>query len=40
MSEAPKPDRLLDVVDLRVHFALDQGTVRAVDGVSYHVDNR
>jgi oligopeptide/dipeptide ABC transporter ATP-binding protein len=26
---------LLEVRDLRVHFPLDQGTVRAVDGVSY-----
>ena len=40
MSEQPKRDRLLEVIDLRVHFALDQGTVRAVDGVSFHVDNR
>ena len=30
--------RLLDVTDLKVHFALDEGTVRAVDGVSFHVN--
>ena len=28
---------LLDVRDLRVHFELDQGTVHAVDGLSYSV---
>jgi peptide/nickel transport system ATP-binding protein len=27
--------RLLEVRDLRVHFPLDEGTVRAVDGLSY-----
>jgi peptide/nickel transport system ATP-binding protein len=31
-------NRLLDVTDLKVHFALDEGTVRAVDGVSFHVE--
>ena len=29
---------MLEVVDLKVHFHLGQGTVRAVDGVSFHVD--
>jgi oligopeptide/dipeptide ABC transporter ATP-binding protein len=29
------PDLLLEVRDLRVHFPLDEGLVRAVDGVSY-----
>jgi peptide/nickel transport system ATP-binding protein len=28
----------LDVQDLRVHFLLDEGTVRAVDGVSFSVE--
>ena len=31
--------RLLDIINLEVHFDLDQGVVRAVDGVSYHVDH-
>jgi peptide/nickel transport system ATP-binding protein len=30
-------DRLLDVRDLRTYFLLDEGTVRAVDGVSYQI---
>ncbi|MGI8916491.1 MAG: ABC transporter ATP-binding protein [Chloroflexota bacterium] len=34
-GKAPDDDILLEVKDLRVHFALRQGTVRAVDGVSY-----
>jgi oligopeptide/dipeptide ABC transporter ATP-binding protein len=32
---APDDDVLLEVKDLQVHFALREGTVRAVDGVSY-----
>src|SRR5262252_5008249 len=31
----PRSDLLLEVRDLRVIFPLDEGTVRAVDGVSY-----
>ena len=31
-------NRLLDVIDLKVHFMLDEGTVCAVDSVSFHVD--
>ncbi|MBI5439886.1 MAG: ABC transporter ATP-binding protein [Deltaproteobacteria bacterium] len=30
--------RLLEVRDLRTEFRLEEGTVRAVDGISYHVD--
>src|SRR5829696_4225777 len=33
--DPPLPDLLLEVRDLRVHFPLDEGTVRAVEGVSY-----
>src|SRR5688572_31418350 len=33
--DPPRSDLLLEVNDLRVHFPLDEGTVRAVDGVSY-----
>jgi oligopeptide/dipeptide ABC transporter ATP-binding protein len=32
------PDRLLDVVDLKTYFDTDEGTVKAVDGVSFHLD--
>lgn len=31
-------DRLLDVKNLQVHFSSDEGTVKAVDGVSFHID--
>ena len=31
-------DRLIDVVDLETHFFTDGGIVRAVDGVSFHID--
>ncbi|WP_323797378.1 dipeptide ABC transporter ATP-binding protein [Nisaea sp.] len=31
-------DRLIEVDDLRVHFPLDDQTVKAVDGVSWHID--
>lgn len=30
---------LLEVSDLRVHFSLDEGLVRAVDGLSYSIDS-
>jgi len=34
----PSPERLLDVVDLKTYFDTDEGTVKAVDGVSFHLD--
>ena len=32
-------NRLVEVDDLRVHFPLEEGTVKAVDGVSWHIDH-
>ena len=32
------PDRLVDVIDLKTYFDTDEGTVKAVDGVSFHID--
>jgi oligopeptide/dipeptide ABC transporter ATP-binding protein len=34
----PASRRLVDVTDLQVHFATDAGIVKAVDGVSFHID--
>jgi ABC-type glutathione transport system ATPase component len=31
-------NRLIEVDDLRVHFPLEEGSVKAVDGVSWHID--
>lgn len=31
-------DHLLEVVDLRTHFFVSRGTLKAVDGVSFHLD--
>ncbi|MDZ7704008.1 MAG: ABC transporter ATP-binding protein [Trueperaceae bacterium] len=31
-------DRLVDVRDLKTYFDTDEGTVKAVDGVSFHID--
>src|SRR3954469_18352626 len=36
--DPPLPDLLLEVRDLRVQFPLDEGTVRAVDGLSYSLE--
>src|SRR5215471_18027225 len=33
----PDSSPLLDVRDLRVHFMLDEGVVRAVDGLTYSI---
>jgi oligopeptide/dipeptide ABC transporter ATP-binding protein len=32
------PRRLIDVIDLKVHFGSDAGVVKAVDDVSFHID--
>ncbi|WP_246225793.1 ABC transporter ATP-binding protein [Chelativorans xinjiangense] len=32
------PERLLELDDVHVHFSMREGLVRAVNGVSYHVD--
>jgi oligopeptide/dipeptide ABC transporter ATP-binding protein len=37
-GRAAHGERLLDVIELRTHFATDHGIVRSVDGVSLHVD--
>jgi oligopeptide/dipeptide ABC transporter ATP-binding protein len=34
----PTHDRLLEVIDLKTYFDTDEGTVKAVDGVSFHLD--
>ena len=36
--DAMDDKRLIEVEDLRVHFPLDDRTVKAVDGVSWHID--
>ncbi|MCR9074238.1 MAG: dipeptide ABC transporter ATP-binding protein [Alphaproteobacteria bacterium] len=33
-----KPQRLIEVRDLRVHFPVESGVLKAVDGVSWHID--
>ncbi len=33
-----EPQRLLDVVDLKVEFASPAGAIRSVDGVTFHID--
>ncbi len=33
-----KSERLLEVIDLKTYFDTDEGTVKAVDGVSFHLD--
>jgi peptide/nickel transport system ATP-binding protein len=37
-TDVVPPDRVLEVRDLRVHFDTPAGIVKAVDGVSWHVD--
>ncbi len=34
----PSSDRLLEVTDLKTYFDTDEGVVKAVDGVSFHLD--
>ena len=38
-AENTPREPLLEVQDLRTYFSTDEGTVRAVDGVSFHVDH-
>ncbi|CAN5768219.1 hypothetical protein BH24DEI2_BH24DEI2_00460 [soil metagenome] len=33
-----KPERLLEVNNLQTYFDTDEGTVKAVDGVTFHLD--
>ena len=33
----PQPDLILDVHNLTTHFALDEGTLKAVDGISFRI---
>ena len=37
MSTAMEPERLLEVKDLKTYFFLREGTVRALDGVSFEI---
>ena len=39
LAETATGQKLLEIKDLAVYFELDQGTVRAVEGVSFDVDN-
>ena len=34
----PNNERILEVIDLKTYFDTDEGTVKAVDGVSFHLD--
>src|SRR3546814_16117524 len=37
-GEKMDTNRLIEVEDLRIHFPLEDRTVKAVDGVSWHLD--
>jgi peptide/nickel transport system ATP-binding protein len=37
-ARAPRDERFLDVRDLKVHFKTDDGVVKSVDGLSFHVE--
>src|SRR3546814_10103376 len=37
-GEKMDTNRLIEVEDLRIHFPLEDRTVKAVDGVSWHID--
>ena len=30
--------RIVEAVDLKIHFPLEDNTVKAVDGISFHID--
>jgi oligopeptide/dipeptide ABC transporter ATP-binding protein len=38
MANSSTTDRLIDLADVQVHFPMREGLVKAVNGVSYHVD--
>jgi ABC-type dipeptide/oligopeptide/nickel transport system ATPase component len=38
MAAGAQPPRLLEIVELETAFRTDDGLLRAVDGVSFHID--